>query len=195
MQAAYLGHGIVIGGTKWCLGRGCTFDGEAFVVVVIERVEGIGVVRDYWAIGIASPYKDAFGVKAIANLQIKGTYTLSVSGDYESCYKTEDGIIRHHILNPHTGYPENHYRVVSLKSTARSEVLDGLSTALFSISSIDKVLEIVSNVEERFNIEIALMLEKEVNKEKKKIDLYVTENYDALITKTNSTYFNSKTVI
>ena len=151
--------------------------------------------RDYWAIGIAAPYKDALGVKAIANIKLENTYTLSVSGDYENCYKNEEGILRHHILNPYTGYPENYVRVVSLKSTSRSDVLDGLSTALFSIESIDKIKEIVGKIEEHFNIEIAALLEKEVDKDNKKIDLYLTENYDQLITKTNADYFNNKVII
>ena len=151
--------------------------------------------RDYWAIGIASPYKDALGVKAIANIKINGTYAMSVSGDYESCYKTKEGKIRHHILNPYSGYPENYYRVISLKGSARSDVLDALSTALFSIDSIEKIKSIVDNVEEYYNIEIALMLEKEVDKEKKKIDVLLTQSYDELIMKFNNNYYNSKTII
>lgn len=148
--------------------------------------------RDYWLIGLASPYKVAFQPQAIANLRFDETYTLSVSGDYESCYKNSDGIIRHHILNPYSGYPENHYRVISLKGNARSEILDGLSTALFSINSIDKVKEVVSKVEEYFGIDIEFLLEKEVDKENKKVNLYLTGNYDKFITKVNTKYFNEK---
>lgn len=151
--------------------------------------------RDYWSIGIASPYKDAFGVKAIANVKINGTYAMSVSGDYESCYKTQEGKLRHHILNPYSGYPENYYRVISLKGTARSDVLDGLSTALFSIESIDKINEVVDKVESYYNIEIALMLEKEVDKEKRKIDVYLSQSYDDMVMKFNSSYFNSKIIV
>ena len=148
--------------------------------------------RDYWAVGIAAPYKVAMTPQAIVNVKFNGTYTLSVSGDYESCYETSEGIIRHHILNPYSGYPENYYRVISLKSDSRSDVLDGVSTALFSIDSFDKVMEIIDNVEEHFNIEIAALLEKEIDKENKKVDLYLTESYDNLITKFNTKYYNEK---
>ena len=148
--------------------------------------------RDYWLVGVAAPYKVALSPQAIVNIKLDNTYTLSVSGDYESSYKTEDGIIRHHILNPYSGYPENFYRVVSLKSESRSEILDGLSTAIFSIEDKDTIKEIVSNIEEHYDIEIALMLEKEVDKENKKIDLYLTEDYEKLITKYNTKYFNEK---
>ena len=129
------------------------------------------------------------------NIKLDNTYTLSVSGDYESSYKTSEGIIRHHILNPYSGYPENYYRVVSVKSTSRSDILDGLSTALFSIESTEKVKEIVNKVEEQFNIEIPVLLEKEIDKENKQIVLYLTESYDNHIEKTNSKYFNDKSYI
>lgn len=151
--------------------------------------------RDYWLIGIASPYKVAGSVQAIVNLRFDETYTLSVSGDYESCFKNSDGIIRHHILNPFTGYPENFNRVVSLKSTSRSDVLDGLSTAIFSIESTEKAMEIVKNVEKHFGIEVSVLLEREVDKENQKIDLHLTESYDSHITKTNSKYYNEKIYI
>ena len=151
--------------------------------------------RDYWLVGIASPYKIAGGVQAIVNLRFDETYTLSVSGDYENCFKNSEGILRHHILNPYSGYPESYNRVISLKSTSRSDVLDGLSTALFSIESTDKVMEIVKDVEKHFSIDISVLLEKEVDKENQKIDLYLTESYDSHITKTNSKYYNGKIYI
>ena len=47
MQSAYLGHGIVVGGTEGCLGRGGALDAEALIVVVVERVESIGIVDHY----------------------------------------------------------------------------------------------------------------------------------------------------
>lgn len=151
--------------------------------------------RDYWAVGIASPYKSALGVQSMVNVKFEGTYTLSVSGDYENCYKTKDGIIRHHILNPYSGYPENFYRVISLKSESRSEILDGLSTALFSIESTTKVMEIVNKVEDYYNIKISVLLEKEIDKENSKIDLYLTDSYDRQITKVNSKFYNDKIYI
>ena len=151
--------------------------------------------RNYWLVGIASPYKALGSVKAIATIKIEGTYTLSVSGDYESCFKNENGIIRHHILNPYSGYPENNYRVVSVKSSARSDVLDGLSTALFSISSLDKINEIVNNVENKYGIEIAVLLEKEVDQTNKKVDVYVDETYNKMIYEMNYTYCNEKVLI
>ena len=148
--------------------------------------------RNYWLVGLASPYKVAMSVQAIATLKFDDTYTLSVSGDYESCYKNENGVIRHHILNPYSGYPENYYRVVSLKSDTRSEILDGLSTAVFNIESTSKIMEIVENVEKYYNIDIAVLLEKEVDRENKKIDIYLTDDYNSHINKLNTKYCNQK---
>ena len=36
------------------------------------------------------------------------------------------------------------------------------------------------------------MLEKEIDKENKKVDLYLTESYESLITKFNTKYYNEK---
>lgn len=155
--------------------------------------------RDYWVIGLAAPYKSAFSVAQIATVKFEDTYTLSVSGDYESSFyfidENNERIIRHHILNPYTGYPENFYRVLSLKSTSRSDILDGLSTALFSIDSTDEIMKIIKNVEDYYNISIEVLLEKEIDQENKMIDLYLTQNFKNCITQYNTKYFNEKFII
>ena len=155
--------------------------------------------RDYWLIGLAAPYKANGSVAQLATLRFDNTYSLSVSGDYENSYfiydENDNKIIRHHILNPFSGYPENHYRIVSLKSDARSDILDGLSTALFNIESIEEIMNIVRNVEDYYDITIEVLLEKEVNRENKKIDVYLTQNYDGHVKEFNETFFNQKHII
>jgi len=155
--------------------------------------------RDYWLIGLAAPYKTNGSVARLATLRFDNTYSLSVSGDYENSYfiydENDNKIIRHHILNPFSGYPENHYRIVSLKSDARSDILDGLSTALFNIESIEEIMNIVKNVEDYYDITIEVLLEKEVNRENKKIDVYLTQNYDGHVKEFNETFFNQKHII
>ncbi len=155
--------------------------------------------RDYWLIGLAAPYKTAFSVAQIATMKFDDTYTLSVSGDYENSFYFFDAngqkVIRHHILNPHTGYPERNYRVVSLKSTSRSDILDGLSTALFSIGSIDKIMEIIKDIEEFYNISVEVLLEKEVDQENQKIDLYLTQNFKNYLVQYNTKYYNKEFII
>lgn len=153
--------------------------------------------RDYWIVGIAAPYKSIFGLPAICNVKFTETYTLSVSGDYESSFYfiDENGnkILRHHLLNPHTGYPENFYRVLSLWSQSRSDVLDGLSTALFSIDDSSKMMNIIKNVENYFNIDIEILIEKEIDVEK--IDVYVSKDYRDSLMSYNQAYFNSFVIL
>ena len=57
------------------------------------------------------------------------------------------------------------------------------------------LFNIVNNVEEQFNIEIPVLLEKEIDKDNKQIVLYLTDSYDRHIEKTNSKYFNKKIYI
>ena len=82
--------------------------------------------------------------------------------------------------------------MVSVKSESRSDVLDALSTAIFNIESTDKIMEIVHNVENYFNINIEVLLEKEVDAENKQIKLFVTEGYDQLISKVNTSFCKEK---
>lgn len=152
--------------------------------------------RDYWLIGIASPYKVFYEPTSMFTMKIDNTYTLSVSGDYESSYykiENDKKIIRHHILNPYTGYPMNYSRVLSLYSNQESGILDALSTALFNIEDDTKKLEIIENVESSYNINIELLYEKEVGE--KKIDLYMTKGYKSMIHQYNANYINKEYII
>lgn len=150
--------------------------------------------RDTWIIGIASPYKDAFQNKALVNIELKGTYSLSVSGDYENSYffydNNKNRVLRHHILNPNTGYPENYYRVVSLWSDSRSDILDALSTAIFNIGDINKINKIIKNIENQYGLDIEYLLEKEIDFNNQKIDLYITIDYGAKLIAYNKKILN-----
>lgn len=147
--------------------------------------------RDYWLMGLSSPYKAGFFPISLANVRLDDTSALSTSGDYENSFyfKDENGnkVHRHHILNPYSGYPENYQRVISLVSSSRSDILDGLSTALFNIEDLDKMLEIVNNVESFYGIEIDFIVEREIDEESKTIDLYYTEGYASKIMTYNTT--------
>lgn len=154
--------------------------------------------RDYWLIGLASPYKSGFDPTAMLSVKFNNTYTLSVSGDYESSYYIEENgkkIIRHHILNPFTGYPENNVRVLSVWSDTESGVLDGLSTALFNMPNSEEMLDTIYRVEEFYNMDIEVFYEVEVNQEKKKIDLYMTKDFKDIVYQYNTAYFNGVSVI
>ena len=82
--------------------------------------------------------------------------------------------------------------MVSVKSESRSDVLDALSTAIFNIESTDKIMEIVNKVEKHFNIEIDVLLEKEIDAQNQQIKLFVTEGYDQLISEVNTNFCKEK---
>ena len=146
--------------------------------------------RDYWVMGLSSPYKNGMFPISFANVKLEGTYALSTSGDYENCFYIKDEndrkIYRHHILNPFTGYPENYQRVISIVSSSRSDVLDGLSTALFNIEDLDKMYEISTNVGKHFGIEIDFIIEREYDEVSKTLDIYYTEGYKSKIMSFNT---------
>ena len=150
--------------------------------------------RDYWLMGLSSPYKNGIFPISLANVKLEGTNALSTSGDYENCFYfvDEEGkkIHRHHILNPFTGYPENYQRVISLIANSRSDILDGLSTALFSIQDLNKIKNIIKNVESYYNIEIDFIIEREINEENKTLDVYFNQGYKDKIMSFNTSKIN-----
>ena len=141
--------------------------------------------RDYWIMGLSSPYKTGPFPISLANVKLEDTAALSTSGDYENCFyfydENNNKIHRHHILNPYTGYPENFQRVISLVSTSRSDILDGLSTALFNIEDLDKILEITNKVGDYYGIHIDFIIEREVDEESKTLNVFYTEGYKSRI--------------
>lgn len=108
-----------------------------------------------WHIGLKHPDYGSTAVYAVLNLS--GSNVLSTSGDSENYFINQDGIKRHHILNPYTGYSENYYRYITLASESHAAVLDALSTALFNISSEQEMIRIVKKVEDFYGISINLL--------------------------------------
>lgn len=99
-----------------------------------------------WRIGIKNPNTgDSCFIISVKNI------AMSSSGDEEQFFINEEGIRRHHILNPFTGYPENYYRGISLVADDFAGVLDGLTTAIYSA---DDKEEIINNVSNYYNIDI-----------------------------------------
>ena len=90
-------------------------------------------------------------------------------------------IRRHHILNPYSGHSEDYYRSITLFSESRPDVLDALSTALFNIDDFNLINEIIDNVEEKYDISIDFMFQKELSD--KKLNLYLNKGYEDTIIK------------
>ena len=142
-------------------------------------------LRDNWGIQINSPYKDSnIGLFSIPLLvsEIPPERAISTSGDSEQLfyYEHEGELIRrHHILNPYSGHSENYYRSITLYAEKRSDILDGLSTALFNIDDFDIIKEIIVNIENYYDINIDYLFQKEVGE--REINLYLDEGFEKTI--------------
>lgn len=108
-----------------------------------------------WKISENNP-NDSSSSIYIINLD---TSFISTSGDYEQYFINEDGIRRHHIINPYTGYSENNYRAICLIADKNAGIVDGLTTAMFNLPQ-EKLDEVIKNVEDYYNMDIKKALIK-----------------------------------
>jgi len=92
-----------------------------------EDVEGAADGEPF-RVGIEHPRGK--GLMAVVRLQ--GGETISTSGDYQR-YFIHDGKRYHHILDPHTGYPAEGFRSVTIVAPLPAAVTDALSTAVFAM--------------------------------------------------------------
>lgn len=145
--------------------------------------------RDNWNIQVNSPYKELFFNVPLLMNELEPGKVLSTSGDYEQIfyYRNNNDIIRrHHILDPNKGYSNDYYRSIVLYCDTRSDILDGLSTALFNIENIEDVLTTIENVEDYYDIKIDYLLQKEVSD--RVVDLYFNNGFKNTI----SEYYGTK---
>lgn len=116
MLAENLSHGFINNGTSSITTLGSKSDGQPW----LWNVTSPSGVQDF-----------AFNIRQI------GRHSLSTSGSYQGVYiPLEEGyVLRHHIIDPFTGYPSEAAQEVSVLSTDLSSVyLDGLSTTLMTLS-------------------------------------------------------------
>ncbi len=122
-----------------------------------------------WLVGMISanvPYltldRNAY---VVATLAFAGDHSFSTSGDFEQYYfatnSIPEGIKRHHIINPKTGYSETIWRMLSLYGQGSSAVLDGLSTALFNVSDTAEIMTIIQAVNSHFEMECGVFIEQD----------------------------------
>ena len=95
----------------------------------------------FWKIGIVDPDQTD---QSYSIIQVQNS-AISTSGDYQQYFINEEGIRRHHILNPFTGYPENLYRSITLINNDNGTILDALSTSLFSTEDLEKYIDVFDN--------------------------------------------------
>lgn len=105
---------------------------DSVVLNIGGALRTIGVKPDgsLWTSGITNPDKSSFeSLKCKIDL---GETSLVTSGDYER-YFTVDGKKYHHIIDPDTLFPAEHFASVSIFTT-NGALADALSTALFCMS-------------------------------------------------------------
>jgi len=140
----------------------------------------------HWNIGVRSPI-DSSTLYAFSC----DNCAISTSADDQKYFllKQDDGsyIIRHHILNPFTGYPENNYRGITLVASSNAGALDALSTALYNVKDETLQEEIIKNINEYYNINIQKALLSQ-NGEETKLEIdqelndSILENYQINVT-------------
>ena len=92
-------------------------------------------------IGIRQPFEDTSSAATVLSITDQSVVT---SGIYERCF-TEDGVLYHHLLDPHTGYPcENELASVTIISDDSVDG-DALSTCCFLMGT-QKGMELIDSL-------------------------------------------------
>ena len=108
-----------------------------------------------WYIGVRDPFAR---VSLLYDVGLKESACFTTSGDDSQYFLKTEGlntIIRHHILDPLSGYSNNYIRSATvLSSPLTNGIADGLSTALFNCETNDQRLAIVEAVKNEFNVQI-----------------------------------------
>ena len=80
----------------------------------------------------------------IASFKILNS-SVGTSGNYQQCFE-QDGVLYHHIIDPHTGYPTRHIFSTTV-ITPSAALADGLSTAFFLMPP-QKAIEVAKSMED-----------------------------------------------
>lgn len=108
-----------------------------------------------WYIGVRDPFAR---VSLLYDVGLKESACFTTSGDDSQYFLKTEGlntIIRHHILDPLSGYSNNYIRSATvLSSPLTNGIADALSTALFNCETNDQRLAIVEAVKNEFNVQI-----------------------------------------
>lgn len=123
------------------------------VLTIGEKMSG-----EPYKIGLQKPFSETGEVLAAVELRDGSVVT---SGTYQRYFKTNDGTLYHHILDPKTGYPvetdgENALNAVTV-ITKNSVDGDALSTYLFTLG-LKNGLNKAETLEESGNIEGAIFI-------------------------------------
>jgi len=97
------------------------------------NVRAVGIPRDgirkRWGVGIQDPDESVISDEALLDVVFVNDSSVVSSGDYERYYIV-DGRVLHHLIDPDTLMPADHFRAITVVTTD-SGVADVLSTALY----------------------------------------------------------------
>ncbi|MEY3610128.1 MAG: thiamine biosynthesis lipoprotein [Bacillota bacterium] len=189
-------HGAQTGELKITLGaiaKGFAND------VIADRLGDLGYTRGYISNGtssittlgqrygntpyrwqVASPHPSA----AFAfSIEKAGRHSLSTSGAYNgfSMPLGSEKILRHHIIDPQTGYPSKPAIELNVISeTYPAGRLDALSTAMMTMTKSEAMALRLEIIEQGYDLEIAWV---EVNHDQ--VEVYYSRGYEVMLIKDN----------
>lgn len=105
-----------------------------------------------WKVGIQVPDIISSTTDSLATVSLGSQSSFVTSGDYQRYYM-HDGKLIHHIIDPTTLYPANHFRAVTVIDPNSSAEADILSTSLFTLSYEEGISLITSLKEQGHEIE------------------------------------------
>lgn len=139
-----------------------------------------------WNISIREPSQAPYTPESLV-FSMNGKIALSTSGDDEQFYyhRDKDGNIIydefgmkekvHHIVNPNSGHPENNWNTITIIASTRADILDAITTACFSMSSIEDIQNMIEEVNELYDIDAQFIIQK-AKKDVETNDVYVEVN-------------------
>lgn len=151
------------------------------------------VFSDNWSIALSNPYGVYYQYLGKVKLDNK-KYAVSTSGAQVNFYYKQIGdniVLRNHIIDPTTGYPNDYYnQILLISNTISSTKMDALSTIL-SNCSFDEIKDYVTKIRNDNNFgDLEFVFFKKDNPTKEeKVDVYLSKGIqkNKLFTKSNPT--------
>lgn len=154
---------------------------------------GDRVFSDNWSIALSNPYGVNYQYLGKVKLDNK-KYSISTSGAQVNFYYKQIGdniVLRNHIIDPTTGYPNDYYnQILLISNTISSTKMDALSTIL-SNCSFDEIKDYVTKIrnDNNFGDLEFVFFKKDDPTKKEKVDVYLSKGIqkNKLFTKSNPT--------
>ena len=154
---------------------------------------GDRVFSDNWSIALSNPYGVNYQYLGKVKLDNK-KYSISTSGAQVNFYYKQIGdniVLRNHIIDPTTGYPNDYYnQILLISNTISSTKMDALSTILSncSFNDIKDYVTKIRNNNDFGDLEFVFFKKDNPTKEEK-VDVYLSKGIqkNKLFTKSNPT--------